>query len=548
MRLPGRRAPSSAAPRPPGASAPPRRLTAARDYALAAALVALATGIGAAARMQLPELVMLYLLGVVIAAARFGRGPSLLAATLSIVVFDFFFIPPTFTFTVSEDRHVLTFAIMLVVGLLTSGLTLRIRKQEQEARASEGRIATLYQLSRDLTAAVDAEQAAGATARRAAEICAGAAAVLVPDAGGGLLTLAASGPDLALTGGEREAIAGTLGGAPGPGSTERLTWVPLSSSGELLGVLVLAPPSRALAREPRDLLDAFARLAALALERARLAKRAEDAAVRAHTEETRSSLLSAVSHDLRTPLAAITGAATTLRDSAAAGSAPGDGGVIDPAQRADLLDTICEEAERLERLVRNLLDLTRLESGALEVQREWIPLEEIVGSALMRLEARLHGRPIRTDLPADLPLIPVDAVLVEQALVNLLENAAKYTPAGSEIAIAARADQQEAADSGVQSVVQSVVIEIADRGPGLPPGDEARVFDKFFRGRNAGPTGAGLGLAICRGVAHAHRGTLSAANRSGGGALFRLSLPLIGKPPAPPPDLEAALGASETPS
>ena len=523
-------------PRAPGPRRP--RLAAARDYLLAAALVALATGIGALARMQLPELVMLYLLGVVIAAARFGRGPSLLAATLSIVVFDFFFIPPTFTFTVSEDRHVLTFAIMLVVGLLTSGLTLRIRKQEQAARASEGRIATLYQLSRDLTAAIDAEQAAAATARRAAEICAGAAAVLAPDEHGGLRTLAVSEPALALDDSQRQAIARALAAegraGAGAGTTEGLDWVPLWSGAELLGVLVLAPLGRGLAREPRDLLDAVARLAALALERARMAKRAEDAAVRAHTEETRSSLLSAVSHDLRTPLAAITGAATTLRDSASSGGAPGDGSVIDPAQRAELLDTICEEADRLERLVRNLLDLTRLESGALEVRREWMPLEEIVGSALMRLEGRLQGRAIRTDLPADLPLIPVDAVLVEQALVNLLENAAKYTPAGSEIAIAARAEQQ------------AVVIEVADRGPGLAPGEEARVFDKFFRGRNAGPTGAGLGLAICRGVAHAHLGTLVALNRAGGGALFRLSLPLIGKPPAPPPDLEAAPGAAET--
>ena len=549
MRLPGRQDRPSA--RPPGASgatAPTRRrrrLAAARDYALATALVALATGIGALARMQLPELVMLYLLGVVIAAARFGRGPSLLAATLSIVVFDFFFIPPTFTFTVTEDRHVLTFAIMLVVGLLTSGLTLRIRKQEQEARSSEGRIATLYQLSRDLTAAIDAPQAARATARHAAEICAGAALVLAPDGEGGLQPLAHSGPELSLDDAERAAIARTLDQPAHAGSSARLTWVPLSASAEVLGVLVLAPRDPALAREPRELLDAFARLAALALERARLAKRAEEAAVRAHTEETRSSLLSAVSHDLRTPLAAITGAATTLRDSASIAGAQGDGGVIDDAQRADLLDTICEEADRLERLVRNLLDLTRLESGALEVRREWMPLEEIVGSALMRLEARLQGRPIRTDLPADLPLIPVDAVLVEQALVNLLENAAKYTPAGSEIAIVARADDQPV----VPGVAQSVVIDVADRGPGLEPGEEARIFDKFFRGRNAGPTGAGLGLAICRGVAHAHRGTLTVANRAGGGALFRLSLPLIGKPPAPPPDeMDAALGAPEAPT
>jgi two-component system sensor histidine kinase KdpD len=238
---------------------------------------------------------------------------------------------------------------------------------------------------------------------------------------------------------------------------------------------------------------------------------------RVKTEERRSSLLSALSHDLRTPLAAITGAATTLRDESAA---------IDGDQRRELLETICEEADRLERLVRNLLDMTRLESGALVVARQWLPLEEIVGSALTRLESQLEGRPVRTDLPPDLPLVSADAVLLEQVFVNLLENAAKYTPAGSPIEIVARAA------SG------AMAIEIADRGPGIAPGDESRLFEKFFRGRQttSGATSAGLGLAISRGVVGAHGGTITAANRPGGGAVFRMTLPIVGVPPdAPPP-------------
>jgi K+-sensing histidine kinase KdpD len=333
-------------------------------YAAALGLVGAATSIGALARGHLsePDLVLLYLLAVVIAAARFGRGPSLVAATLSVLAFDFFFIPPFFTFLVHEKRYVLTFAIMLVVSLVTSGLSLRVT-----------------------------------------------------------------------------------------------------------------------------------------------------------TEERRSSLLSALSHDLRTPLAAITGAATTLRDESAA---------IDDAQRREMLDTICEEADRLERLVRNLLDMTRLESGALAVKRQWLPLEEIVGSALTRLEPQLEGRPIRTDLPADLPLVSVDAVLLEQLFVNLLENAAKYTPAGSPVEIVARA--------GAESRV--VAIEVADRGPGIQPGDESRLFEKFVRGRQqTGSSGAGLGLAICRGVIGAHGGTIVAANRPGGGAAFRITLPIVGTPPPPAP-------------
>src|SRR6185369_7509303 len=206
----------------------------------------------------------------------------------------------------------------------------------------------------------------------------------------------------------------------------------------------------------------------LTLRIRRLAAEAQAAAIRATKEEMRSSLLSAVSHDLRTPLGAITGAATTLRDQGAA---------VDAGQRAELLGAICEEADRLERLVRNLLDMTRLESGAITVKREWIPLEEIVGAALTRLEPQLGGRPVRTDLPADLPLISADPVLLEQLFVNLLENAAKHTPPGSPVEIAARPG------------VREVVIQVADRGPGITPGDETRIFEKFFRGHQAGAAG-----------------------------------------------------------
>jgi two-component system sensor histidine kinase KdpD len=498
-----------------------------RSYVVTTALVALATGAGALARMRLdlPDLVLLYLLVVVIAAARFGRGPSLAAATLSILAFDFFFIPPTFTFDVSEPRHVLTFVLMLIVGLLTSGLTLRIRRQEHEARA-------LYGLSRDLTSAVDAEQAALATTHHAAEICGGGAAVFTFDGDGAARPMASSGAALPLDGRESEALTWAFrqrrpsGRGTDAVAGARLTCVPLMSGAEAFGVLAFSPTRPALGgvERQRHFLDAFAGLAALALERARLAKKAEEAAIRATTEEMRSSLLSAVSHDLRTPLAAITGAATTLRD---------EGASVDEGQRAELLDTICEEADRLERLVRNLLDMTQLQSGALEVRREWIPLEEIVGSALTRLESKLGARPVRIDLPADLPAVSADALLLEQVLVNLLENAAKYTPPDCQLEISARAGDD------------AIVIDVADRGPGLPAGDEARIFEKFFRGKRGGVPGAGLGLAICRGVVDAHGGTLIAANRAGGGAVFRVTLPLIGKPPSTPPELELPGDATE---
>ena len=345
-------------------------------YAAAMALVGAATAGGVLGRGQLalPDFVMLYLLTIMIAATVFGRGPSLVAATLSVLAYDFFFIPPFFTFVVDDQRHLLTFAMMFVVGLLISGLTQRIRRHEREATA---------------------------------------------------------------------------------------------------------------------------------------------AVLRARTEEMRSALLSAGSHDLRTPLAAITGAATALRES-------GFGAAIQ--DQGDLLETICEEAERLERLVRNLLDMTRLESGSLVVKREWVPLEEIVGSALSRLQEQLRGRPTHVDLPPDLPLVSVDAVLLEQVFVNILENATKYTPPGSAVDLTARV----AGDA--------LVIGFADSGPGLPRGSEARVFEKFYRAQQTGP-GAGLGLAICLGIAHAHGGTLVAENRAGGGALFRLVLPLMGAPPSIPAEV-----------
>jgi two-component system sensor histidine kinase KdpD len=486
-----------------------------RGYALTTLVVAVASAAGALVRssVELPDLVTVYLLAVVVAAARFGRGPSLLAATLSLVALDFFFIPPFYKLAVAERHHFVTFALMLVVGLLTSGLTLRIRRQEAEARVREERMTALYELSRDLASAVDASGAAAAITRHAALVLRGGAALYAsPDE-----QLAADGPALVLAEADRRALLAAFrdGRPTGQGTTvepdARCVFVPAGN------IAVLAGAPEALGPEQHLLLEAFARQAALALERARLAHQAEAAARRAYTEEMRSSLLSAVSHDLRTPLAVITGAATTLRDGRRATGVEGE-----------LLDTICEEADRLERLVRNLLDMTRLQSGALEVRREWIPLEEIIGSALTRLDARLTGRPVRTQLPADLPLVSADALLLEQVLVNLLENAAKHTPGQSPVEITASAD------------AEALIIDVADRGPGIPAGSESRIFEKFFRAPGARTPGAGLGLAICRGIVDAHGGSLVASNRPGGGALFRIVLPLGGRPPLAPPEADLA--------
>jgi two-component system sensor histidine kinase KdpD len=293
----------------------------------------------------------------------------------------------------------------------------------------------------------------------------------------------------------------------------------------VLGVLALTErPEFSKLWQDKYFLDAYLRQAAMGLERTRLAEEAKVAALRARTEEMRSSLLSAVSHDLRTPLAAITGAGTMLRD---------DSARLSPEYRADLLATICEEADRLERLVSSLLDMTRLESGSLKVRREWVPLEEIVVSAASRLADKLGDRPLTIRIPDDLPLVSVDPVLFEQVFVNMLENAVKYTPGKTPIEIAA------------ERTATGVAIDVADRGPGLPAGQESRVFEKFYRGREIRAPGVGLGLAICRGIVEAHGGTVVAQNRPEGGALFRIALPIVGSAPAlpvegEPPQLAAA--------
>jgi two-component system sensor histidine kinase KdpD len=290
-------------------------------------------------------------------------------------------------------------------------------------------------------------------------------------------------------------------------------YLPLGASRGTVGVLGVRPvqPRRFLSPDQLHLLETFANQTAVAIERAHLADEAQRAQIQIEAERLRNSLLSSVSHDLRTPLAVITGSASSLLEGEAAFDAP---------TRRELTQTIFDEGNRLNRLVSNLLDMTRLEAGAVQAHKEWQPLEEVVGAALTRLEQHLLGRTMSVSLPAGLPLVPLDSVLIEQVLVNLLENALKYTRPDTPIDIAA------------WSADGAVVVEVADRGPGLPPGDEQRVFEKFYHTQRTGrDTGVGLGLTICRGFVEAHGGRLWAENRPGGGARFRFTLPLGGPPP-----------------
>ncbi len=493
-------------------------------YAGALGVVGLCTAIawGMFPYVGLSNLIMVYLLGVVAVAARSSRGPTVVASILSVATFDFFFVPPYFSFAVSDTQYLITFAVMLIVALVISGLTVRTRAQALAARERERRTAALYAMSRELANTRDVDDLLAIAVQHIVEVFPGEVAVLLPEVGGRLsprpvpaATLRMDTTELAVAQwvyAHRE-LAG-LGTSTLPGATA--LYVPLIGSRGAVGVLGVRPMNRHAFDSPEQLhlLETFANQTALAIERAVLAEEAQTTQVRMETERLRNSLLSSVSHDLRTPLAAITGAASTLLE----------GGVGSTVQH-ELLQTIREEADRLNRLVRNLLEMTRLESGV-EVRKEWHPLEEVVGAVLGRLEPALRDRAVHADVPKDLPLVPMDDVLVEQVLINLLENVVKYTPPGSPVELRAWSD-----GSGV-------TVEVADHGPGLGPGDEARVFDKFYRGTPGPSRGAGLGLTICRAIVEAHGGHIWAENRPEGGAAFRFTLPLEGTPPR----VEAASG------
>jgi two-component system sensor histidine kinase KdpD len=471
----------------------------------------------------LANLIMLYLIGVITVATRWGRGPSILSSVLSVAAFDFFFVPPYLSFAVSDTQYLVTFAVMLFVALVISNLATRIRAQAEAARERERRMATLYAMSRELASTRGVRDLLAIAARHIAEVFQAKVVVLLPQTDrrlapeGGLSAGFPMDPSELGVGQwvyEHGQLAGqgtdTLPGAAG-------LYLPLVGSRGTVGVLGLRPDEPRSLQAPERLhqLETFASQTALAIERAHLAEEAQQAQVRAESERLRNSLLSSVSHDLRTPLASITGAASTLLES---------GAQLDSQTRQDLLEALHEEAERLNRLVQNLLEMTRLESGALQLHTEWHPVEEVVGSALGRFGKRLGQRPITTRVPQDLPLVSMDDVLIEQVLINLVDNALKYTPAESPIELTA------------SSADGMVVVGVADRGPGLPQGDEKRIFDKFYRSGAQAVRGAGLGLAICQGIIEAHGGRIWAENRPGGGVAFRFTLPVKGAPPMPPSD------------
>jgi len=490
-------------------------------YFKATAICAVATALAAplAGAIELTNIAMLFLLAVLIVAMRLGRGPAVLSAFLAVAAFDFFFVPPRFSFAVSDAQYLMTFGVMLIVALITGQLTARYKQHAEVATQREARARGLYEMARDLSAALLPVQIAEACDRflvvefgaRAALLLTDTrdhlqAAILAAKAAAGETPVVDEGvARWAFDHGEAAGLStDTLPGSP-------LLYLPLKAPMRTRGVLAIAPrdPLRVQGPEARRQLETFASLVAIAVERMHYVDVAQTTLVQMESESLRNSLLSAISHDLRTPLSVLVGLAESIRLTQ---PPPTDA-------QATIAATLKEEALRMSTKVNSLLDMARLQAGKVQLKRQWQPLEEVVGSALMATDVSLAAHSVHTALPDDLPLLEIDGVLIERVLCNLLDNAAKYTPAGTPVSIGAAARENE------------VEVWVDDSGPGLPRGREESIFEKFERGaRESTTSGVGLGLAICRAIVEAHGGRIHAENRPRGGARFIFSLPR-GVPP-----------------
>ena len=485
-------------------------------YGGSVGVVVLALVIGLFLRqfLAVTDISLVFLTAVLISAVAYGLWPSLFACFVSVLAYNFFFLPPLYTLTIAAPENVVALLVFAVVAVIASNLTARVRSQAMAARAHARMTEDLYLFSRKLAGVVDLDDLLWATAYQIASMLNLRVVLLLPD--GEYLTVRSGYPpedtldeaDLAAAKWAWDHTSAAGRGADTLPGAKRL-FLPLRTGRGAVGIVGLDSdkPGPLLSPDQRRLLDALTDQAALAIERINLAEDIDRARLVTETERLRSALLTSISHDLRTPLASILGSATSLRSYWK---------TLDDAARGDLIETVKNEAERLNRFIANLLDMTRLESGALKPRAELVDLSDIVGSALRRAEDVLTGHRIELDLSQELPPLRLDPVLFEQVLFNLLDNAAKYAPAGTTIRIEARR-------SG-----PLVQLRIADQGPGIPAEDLERVFDKFYRvqATDRKRAGTGLGLAICRGFVEAMGGSITAANRTDGpGAVFTVTLP-----------------------
>lgn len=482
-------------------------------YLWATIVVSLTTlvGLGLYAFISPTNLVMLYLLAVVIAAVRFGRGSAMVAAMLSVVAFDVFFVPPRFTFAVSDAEYLITFVGLFMVGGVIANLAARLHEHAQAVQRQEADTSALYGLSRDISATVELEAILQAALQHINLSFGCEVGIFMPqDAQLRLVKVTQGFPNdsnemaVALWAFSHLQKAGcgtdTLPAA-------QVQYLPLKTAQNPVGVLGVyflggTPPPL----ERVYLLEAFANQTALGIEAVNLAESAKQAELLRETEKLQSALLNSISHDLRTPLVTITGALSSLHDQF---------DLYDEATRIELLEGAWEEAERLNRLVSNLLEMTRLEAHAMTLHQVPCDVQEIIGVALNRLQTSLAHRQVSVTIPPDLPPIEADFVLIVQVLVNLLDNAVKYSPDATPIEI--KVSHQQA----------MVALHVADCGIGITPQHLDKIFDKFYRANPNDTGGIGLGLSICQGIVEAHGGHIQASNRVGGGAIFTLTLPIV---------------------
>lgn len=468
-------------------------------------------------RFELANLIMVYLLGVVFIASHFGRGPSLFASFLGVAAFDFFFVPPYFSFSVSDTQYWITFMAMLAVSIIISHLMTNVRSQAKVASHRERRALVLYAMSRDMTAGQSEEEILHSAVHHLYSEFSSQNVILFPDSNGRIIyprgpalpeSLHAADLSIAQWVMDHNEHAG-LGTHTLPGAEE--VYFPLNIKTSVMGVLVLLPNNlrRVFLPEQQKLLETFIGQIAQAIMRVRLTEQARTAQVEMAAEHLRNSLLSSISHDLRTPLTSIVSSASTLVEEDQA---------LQPEDKLEHCRAIYDEGLRMSSLVNNILDMARLDAGAMQLNKQDTALEDIIDTVLTRLQKRLAGRQVIVKLPPGMPMLYADALLIEQVLSNLLENVLRYTPDLSPIEISAKTTET------------TEDISVADHGPGIPVGLEDKLFDKFYRVHpGVAQGGVGLGLSICKAIVTAHGGSIYAQNRSTGGAVFSITLPQRGK-------------------
>jgi len=496
-----------------------------RQYGIALAIIAAITAVDLLALnwMSYEAVGLTELFAVLLVAVYIGRGPALVAAAVSAFSWNFLFITPRFTFEISRLQDVILFLMYFVIAILTGNLTSRIRRQERQARYNADRTLALYALAHETATAVNMDDVLRTGIKQIERAFAAEVAVILPKDGKlerqahPASTLVVEEKDFSVASWvfDNGKAAGRFTNTLPSASAH---YLPLLTPNRIVGVIgIRTRQNDRLSFDQEALLETFGNQIALVIERELLDEAAEKSAMLQESERLYTTLLNSISHELRTPIATIMGASSSLLDPQTRAN---------EAVRNELTIDIQESADRLNRLVENLLDMSRLDSGRLKLKRDWCDVSDVIGVAVKRDEKCLAQRPVSIHIPSNLPLVQMDFVFMEQVIVNLLDNVCNYTPTGTKVEVTAE----------VKDEWLSIII--SDNGPGLPTEDVERIFEKFYRVPGTATGGTGLGLSICRGLVEAHGGTLTASNKETGGASFQIRLPAHS---VPPPVREATL-------